>query len=70
MSMIDNVEAIFERGQGKRDPRILAHSFFAALNGIMISFAKYPGRTPQEIRKRTLVLAETVAERFEGDGRG
>ena len=68
--IMDRLEAAFEDEEGGRDSRILAHSFFAALNGIMISFAKYPGRTPQEIRKRTLLLAETVAERFERDGHG
>jgi AcrR family transcriptional regulator len=63
--IMDKLEALFENGTGESNSRTLAHSFFAALNGVVISFAKYPGRTPQEIKKRTLLLAETIAERFE-----
>lgn len=66
--IMDRLEAAFEDEEGERDSRILAHSFFAALNGIMISSARHPGCTPQEIRKRTLLLAKTVAKRFERDG--
>jgi len=63
--IVDGVEAIFRNETGVENPRILAHSFFAALNGIMISFVNYPGRTPREIKSRTLVLADMMAERFE-----
>lgn len=61
--IMDEVEVFF-KGEGK-DSRILAHSFFSAMNGVMISFVNYPGRTPEEIRKRTLLLAETIADQFD-----
>ena len=63
--IMDGVEAIFKKEMGGETSRTLAHSFFAALNGVMISFVNYPGRTPQEIKNRTFVLAETIADRFE-----
>ncbi len=63
--IIDRVEVVFRNGEMKENSRMLAHSFFAALNGVMISFVNYPGRTPQEIRNRTLLLAETIADQFE-----
>jgi AcrR family transcriptional regulator len=63
--IIDRVEVVFKNGKVKENSRMLAHSFFAALNGVMISFVNYPGRTPQEIRDRTLLLAETIADQFE-----
>jgi len=63
--IVDEVEVVFAGDDEKANPRTLAHSFFSALNGIMISFVNYPGRTPREIRERTLVLAETIANRFE-----
>jgi AcrR family transcriptional regulator len=62
--IMDRLEVVFQDEMGGRDARILAHSFFAALNGVMISLANYPGRTPREIRSRTLLLAETIADRF------
>jgi AcrR family transcriptional regulator len=65
--IIDRVEVIFRRGAGEGNPRILAHSFFATLNGVMISFVNYPGRTPEETRRHTLLLAETIADRFDRD---
>lgn len=48
-----------------RNPRLIAHTLFAALNGIMISYARYPGRNPDEIRKHTLRLASVVSAVFE-----
>jgi len=63
--IVDEVEMIFRNETEEKDSRRLAHSFFSALNGIMISFVNYPGRTPQEIKKRTLSLAETSSEQFE-----
>jgi AcrR family transcriptional regulator len=65
--ILDEMEVIFKNENGQENSRTLAHSFFSALNGVMISFVNYPGRTPREIRKRTLVLAETIADRFERD---
>lgn len=63
--ILDRVEVIFKRETGDgENSRILAHSFLASLNGVMISLANYPGRTPQETRSRTLLLAETIADHF------
>jgi hypothetical protein len=62
--LMDRVEVIFKREADGENSRVLAHSFFAALNGVMISLANYPGRTPQETRTRTMLLAETIADRF------
>ncbi len=63
--IMDELEANFRNEKREKDSRVLAHGFFAALNGIMISFVGYPGRTPREIKQRTLVLADTIADQFE-----
>jgi hypothetical protein len=63
--IVDRVETVFSKEGGGENSRILAHGFFAALNGVMISLVNYPGRTRQEIRSRTRLLAETIADRFE-----
>ncbi len=49
----------------KSGNRIRAHALFAALNGVMISYARYPGRTDTEIRKHTLRLTDIIARVFE-----
>jgi AcrR family transcriptional regulator len=46
-------------------PRLTAHALFSALNGIMISYARYPGRNQTEIRRHTLRLADLVGDVFE-----
>jgi len=45
--------------------RLRAHALFSALNGLMISYARYPGRSAEETRRHTLRLAEIIARRFE-----
>jgi len=46
------------------NPRITAHALFSALNGIMISYARYPGKTDNDIRRHTLRLASVIADVF------
>jgi AcrR family transcriptional regulator len=50
----------------KTNSRITAHALFSALNGIMISYARYPGKTDEEIRRHTLRLAKMIAGVFFG----
>jgi AcrR family transcriptional regulator len=57
----DAVEAVATHSS----PRLTAHALFSALNGIMISYARYPGRSQSEIRRHTLRLADLVGEVFE-----
>lgn len=63
-ALMDRVEAVVRgAGLGGRT-RLAAHALFSALNGVMISYARYPGRTLEEIRRHTLRLARVVAARF------
>jgi AcrR family transcriptional regulator len=48
----------------RKNNRLLAHALFAALNGVMISYARYPGRTDAEIRAHTIRLADIIAAVF------
>ena len=43
--VMDLLETVLEKFDYKGDTRLLSHTLFAALSGIMISFRKYPGRT-------------------------
>ncbi|MBU2511909.1 TetR/AcrR family transcriptional regulator [bacterium] len=61
---MNNLERILIRSGFREDTRIASHAIFASLNGLMISYAKYPGRSLEEIKKHTLKLAKTIADRF------
>lgn len=49
------------------DSRSTAQALFSALNGVMISYATYPGRTLPEVREHTIRLAEVIANHFSAD---
>jgi len=48
IQMMDLLETVLEKIGCRGDNRLLAHTLFAALSGIMISFRKYPGRSEKE----------------------
>jgi AcrR family transcriptional regulator len=43
--VMDLLETVLKKFDYRGDTRLLSHTLFAALSGIMISFRKYPGRT-------------------------
>lgn len=44
--------------------RIMSHAFFAALNGILITYRNYPGRDIQDVHKHMKQLASIIAAMF------
>lgn len=49
IQVMDLLETVLQKiGYGEGDTRLLAHTLFAALSGIMISFRNYPGRSEPE----------------------
>jgi AcrR family transcriptional regulator len=48
IQMMDLLETVLQKIGCPGDNRLLAHTLFAALSGIMISFRKYPGRSEAE----------------------
>ncbi len=67
-SLIDQFEAALTLRGARGSSRILAHSFFSALNGILITFHDYPGREREEIRRHARRLARLTARVFEEGG--
>lgn len=63
--LMDRVQAIIVVAGVKGETRLLAHALFSALNGIMISYAQYPGRSRDEVRRHTQRLAKVIAGCFE-----
>lgn len=48
VQVMDLIESVLEKMGCQGDIRLLAHTLFAALSGIMISFRKYPGRSEKD----------------------
>lgn len=62
--LFDEFDRLF-RKMGMGEPvRPLSHALFAALNGVLITFWNYPGRTPAEVRKHMHQIATVIARRF------
>jgi len=63
--LLDRVERIVAEAGIGDDKRLVSHALYSALNGVMISYARYPGRSTGETRRHTLRLAGIIARRFE-----
>jgi AcrR family transcriptional regulator len=63
-SILDKIETVFEGAGVAHDSRALAHAFFAALNGILISFRDYPGRDRDTVLAHMQSLARLIARLF------
>ncbi len=62
--LLNRFESTLLEADRKTDARLTAHALFSALNGIMISYARYPGKTDADIRRHTLRLAGIIAAVF------
>ncbi|MCB2146350.1 MAG: TetR/AcrR family transcriptional regulator [Deltaproteobacteria bacterium] len=65
--VMDLLETVLKKFDYRGDTRLLSHTLFAALSGIMISFRKYPGRTePSRIAhmKRIAKMVERMLVGF------
>jgi AcrR family transcriptional regulator len=62
--LMDRVEIVIREAGVRGETRLLSHALFASLNGIMISYARYPARSPQEIQRHTSRLAGMIASLF------
>lgn len=50
-AMLNKFEQVLKRNGIECADRIHAHAFYASLNGILMTFRNYPGRTREEIEK-------------------
>jgi AcrR family transcriptional regulator len=68
--MIREIMKVFDRSfqdtaiANKENIRMYSHALFAALNGIMITFYNYPGRSEEEVRNYVLSLASVIGTQF------
>ena len=57
-------DILFKKFNPGKDCRILSHAFFAALNGILITYRKYPGREISDVDKHMKHLGKIIASMF------
>lgn len=63
-SILDIFDGLFRKLGARENTRIISHCFFAALNGIIITFRRYPGRTQEELKKHMDHLGRIMARMF------
>lgn len=63
-SFLDRIETISRMAGAKTNARYLAHTFFACINGILITFYNYPGRNRQELNQHMWTLALIFIQMF------
>ncbi len=62
--LLDVFDTAFENMHAKGNVRLLSHVFFSALNGILISFRNFPGRSEAEVVAHMNRLARVLVDVF------
>ena len=60
-SVLEQFDRLMDTQASPEQTRLHAHTLFAALNGILISFRNYPGRDPADVRRHMENLAKLAA---------
>ena len=63
-TLLEHFDRLFEAGLPQKQARLYSHAFFAALNGILITFWQYPGRSREELLDHMKELGRIVADLF------
>lgn len=67
--LLDTFQKLFKSSVPESKKRLITHAFFASLNGLLITFRNYPGRTPEEVRNHVYRLTDVITEIFIGESR-
>lgn len=62
--LIDQFDCLFEKMDAAGDRRLLSHAFFSAMNGILITFRDYPGRSKEEVVEHMKLVGRVIARLF------
>lgn len=62
--MMDSFDQIFIKIGYDGNVRLMSHTLFAFMSGILISYNKYPGRTEKEIKRHMQRLSKNVNNMF------
>jgi len=66
--ILDTFDSLFEKMGCQNQVRLQSHVFFAFLNGLLISFRKYPGRNEDEVVLHMKRLGKIMADLFQKGG--
>jgi AcrR family transcriptional regulator len=62
--LLDQFDRIFVKVSSGKNVRMLSHAYFAAMNGIVITFRNYPGRSRKEVMNHMQALGKIIAAKF------
>jgi AcrR family transcriptional regulator len=63
-SIFDQFDTLFQKMNSEEPVRLLSHAFFASLNGVLITFRNYPGRSREEVIRHMIQIAGIIANKF------
>ena len=62
--IFDKFDILFRKLNMPEPVRPLSHAFFAALNGVLITFRNYPGRSVKAVHQHMHHIAEVIVTKF------
>ncbi len=62
--LLDQLDKLFIKTGSKGDIRMTSHAYFAAMNGVLITFRNYPGRSREEVISHMKKLGRIIALKF------
>ena len=63
--IFDQFDNVFRKMDMPEPVRPFSHAFFAALNGVLITFRNYPGRTKEAVHQHMSNIARVIAKKFQ-----
>jgi AcrR family transcriptional regulator len=61
-SVLTNIDSVLRMAGATDNVRYLSHTFFACINGILITYRNYPGRDSQEVDRHMRTLASLLIQ--------
>jgi AcrR family transcriptional regulator len=62
--IFDKFDILFRKANMPEPVRPLSHAFFAALNGVLITFRNYPGRSVKAVHQHMHHIAQIIVSKF------
>jgi AcrR family transcriptional regulator len=62
--IFDKFDILFRKANMPEPVRPLSHAFFAALNGVLITFRNYPGRSEIAVHQHMHHIAQIIVSKF------
>ncbi|HUN55861.1 MAG TPA: TetR/AcrR family transcriptional regulator [Smithella sp.] len=62
--IFDKFDSLFRKMNMPEPVRPMSHAFFAALNGVLITFRNYPGRSAKAVHQHMHHIAQVIVSKF------